>query len=98
MRTRWRPPQSAGRQAKPSVFDVKGPGGLVRTGALDEIKLPLHVVNRIERRWTVGFAQVLQDWQRPGTRLRHPPTKATILSNCRKFGGCWRIPEDADGG
>jgi hypothetical protein len=32
---------------------------------MDEIKLPQQVVNRIERRWTARFAQVLEDWQRP---------------------------------
>jgi hypothetical protein len=32
---------------------------------MDEIKLPQHVVNRIERRWASRFAQTLDDWQRP---------------------------------
>jgi hypothetical protein len=32
---------------------------------MDEIRLPQHVVNRIERRWASRFAQVLQVSQRP---------------------------------
>jgi hypothetical protein len=38
---------------------------------MDEIKLPQHVVNRIERRWTARFAQMLEDWQRPGRAPSH---------------------------
>lgn len=30
---------------------------------MDEIRLPQHVVNRFERRWTARFA--LEDWQSP---------------------------------
>ena len=40
---------------------------------MDEIKLPQHVVNRIERRWTVRFAQMLEDWQRP----EHAPSSSS---------------------
>jgi hypothetical protein len=59
VRTRWRPPQSAWRQAEPPVFYVKGAGGLVGRSAMDEIRLPQHVVSRIERRWTARFAKML---------------------------------------
>ena len=39
---------------------------------MDEIRLPQHVVNRIERRWTARFAQMLGDWQRPGAAFPRP--------------------------
>jgi hypothetical protein len=32
---------------------------------MDEIGLPQHIVNRIERRWKSRFAQTLGDWRRP---------------------------------
>jgi hypothetical protein len=53
---------------------------------MDEIKLPQHVVNRIERRWTARFAQA-EDWQRPERTPCYRPTEATILFNRCKFGG-----------
>src|ERR1700722_204754 len=59
VRTRWRPPQSAWRQAEPPVFYVKGAGGLVGRSAMDEIRLPQHVASRTERRWTARFAKML---------------------------------------
>jgi len=31
---------------------------------MEEIRLPQHVVKRIERRWAARFAQTLEDWQR----------------------------------
>jgi hypothetical protein len=31
---------------------------------MDEIRLPQHVVNRFERRWTAEFAQMVGEWQR----------------------------------
>jgi hypothetical protein len=31
---------------------------------MDEIRLPQHVGNRIERRWTARFAQMLASWER----------------------------------
>ena len=88
MRTRRRSPQSARRQAKPSVFDVQGFGGVVGKCAMDEIRLPQHIVNRIERRWESRFAQTLGDL----ATLYHPPLGITIHFDHRKFGGCWRDP------
>jgi hypothetical protein len=32
---------------------------------MDEIRLPQHIVNRIERRWASRFAQTLSDWRHP---------------------------------
>ena len=32
---------------------------------MDEIRLPQHIVNRIERRWESRFAQTLGDWRHP---------------------------------
>jgi hypothetical protein len=32
---------------------------------MNEIRLPQHVLNLIERRWASRFAQMLEDWQRP---------------------------------
>jgi hypothetical protein len=37
---------------------------------MDEIRLPQHVVNRFERRWTARFAQMLGDWP----PLEHAPS------------------------
>jgi hypothetical protein len=42
---------------------------------MDEIKLPQHVVNRIERRWTARFAQA-EDWQRPERTPCYRPHKS----------------------
>jgi hypothetical protein len=41
---------------------------------MDEIKLPQHIVNRIERRWTARFAQM------PG--VRQPLVSITTSSRC----------------
>src|SRR5665213_492854 len=65
MRTGRRPPPSAGRQAKPSVFDVEGNDSIAGSDVMDEIRLPQHVVNRIERRWASRFAQTLGGWLHP---------------------------------
>jgi hypothetical protein len=35
---------------------------------MDEVKLPQHVVNRFERRWTAKFAQMLQGRPQPVAR------------------------------
>jgi molecular chaperone IbpA len=40
LRTRRRTPPSAGRQAEPSSFDLKGLGSLISRGSMDEIRLP----------------------------------------------------------
>ncbi len=33
---------------------------------MGEIKLPRHVVSRIDRRWAARFGRMLGAWQRPG--------------------------------
>jgi ribosomal protein L32E len=35
---------------------------------MDEIRVPQHVVDRFERRWTTRFTQMLEDWRRPEGR------------------------------
>ena len=65
LRTGRRPSPSAGRQAEPSAFDVKGLGRLIRMGAMDEIRLPQHVVKRFERRWRARFGQMPEGLQPP---------------------------------
>jgi hypothetical protein len=62
---------------------------------MDEIKLPQHVVNRIERRWTARFAQA-EDWQRPERTPCYRPQKlrsSSIAASSAADGG---IPEAAD--
>ena len=65
---------------------------------MDEIRLPQHVVNRIERRWTARFAQMLDDGNvqsaRPHTRLRMRRS-ASIAAGSAAAGG---IPAAADVG
>jgi hypothetical protein len=57
---------------------------------MDEIRLPQHIVNRIERRWASRFAQTLGDWRHPE---RAPSSPADGNHGpLRKFGGCWRAP------
>jgi hypothetical protein len=38
---------------------------------MDEIKLPHHVVNRFERRWTARLAQMLEGRRSQGARRSH---------------------------
>ena len=59
---------------------------------MDEIRLPQHVVNRFERRWKARFAQMPEVRQPPERRLRRHRTEATILSDRRRYGGCWKDP------
>jgi hypothetical protein len=40
---------------------------------MDEIKLPQHIVNRIERRWTARFAQ-MPEGRQPLERRRSSPS------------------------
>ena len=60
---------------------------------MDEIRLPQHVVNRFERRWTARFAQMLEEWQRPehaplpvrgcGDPLRSPQVRRLLEGSLR---------------
>jgi hypothetical protein len=59
---------------------------------MDEIRLPQHIVNRIERRWESRLSQTLGDWRHPERAPYHPPLGITIHFDHRKFGGCWRDP------
>lgn len=36
---------------------------------MNEVKLPLHIVDRLERRWTGRFAQMLKGPQQPATGI-----------------------------
>jgi hypothetical protein len=57
---------------------------------MNEIRLPQHVLNRIEQRWTARLAQMLEEKRRPERTPSSPPTGITIHFDHRKFGGCWR--------
>ena len=48
---------------------------------MNEVKLPLHIVDRLERRWTGRFGQMLTVLQRPSPRI------------CRRGGDPLRSPE-----
>lgn len=58
---------------------------------MDEIKLPHHVVNRFERRWTARFAQMLEGRSQPGARcsrgsddpLRSPQVRRLLEGSLR---------------
>jgi hypothetical protein len=63
---------------------------------MNEIRLPQHVVNRFERRWTAGFAQMLEGWRPQHARfspdrMRRP---APIAADMAATGG---ISKAADG-
>jgi hypothetical protein len=59
---------------------------------MDDIRLPQHVLNRIEQRWTARLAQMLEVKRPLGERPLHLPTEITIHFDHRKFGGCWKGP------
>ncbi|MGY4298809.1 hypothetical protein ACVWXN_006904 [Bradyrhizobium sp. i1.4.4] len=58
---------------------------------MDEIKLPHHVVNRFERRWTARFAQMLDGRPQPVARycrgnedpLRSPQVRRLLEGSLR---------------
>ncbi len=58
---------------------------------MDEVKLPQHVVNRFERRWTARFAQMLQGRPQPVQRysrgsdepLRSPQVRRLLEGSLR---------------
>jgi hypothetical protein len=64
---------------------------------MNEIRLPQHVLNLIERRWASRFAQMLEDWQRPERafviRQRNLRSSSITASSAAAAG----IPEAADG-
>ena len=45
---------------------------------MDEIRLPQHVMDRIDRRFTSRFAQMLED-RRRGTNVLAPPAEVPTL-------------------
>jgi hypothetical protein len=59
----------AARQADPTAFDLKGLGGLIEERATDETRLPQHVVDRIDRRFTSCLAQMLEGRRRERTSV-----------------------------
>jgi hypothetical protein len=45
---------------------------------MDEIRLPQHVVNRIDRRWTARFGQIAKAWQKqPGSDASEDPLRSS---------------------
>ena len=56
---------------------------------MDEIRLPQHIVNRIERRWA-RFEQTLGYWRHPERAPLSPAARNHDPLRSRKFGGCWR--------
>jgi hypothetical protein len=69
------PRHPPGRQTEPIAFNVEGHGGVGRN-TMDEIRLPRHIVNRFERRWTARIPQMVGDWQ------RLEPTPSSLACGC----------------
>jgi hypothetical protein len=83
--------------SRPPALNVETHGGIARSSTMEEIRLPQHVRNRIERRWAVRFARMLGSWRRFERRafaFRPKLRSAPIVASSAAAQG---VPETADG-